>query len=154
MPEIQTLWDQLLTRENLWLAWRRAAKGKRRRMNVARFALDAERELSDLYRQLQERCYRPGRYRHFTVHDGKPRSISAAPFRDRVVHHALIANRRATFLRPCFYPIAGLVEKVKGTHAAVRDISEVGTAVCVRLEDGCCSVLCEHRSATIDDQNQ
>src|ERR1039457_5281137 len=33
--------------------------------------------------------YRTGPYREFLVHEAKPRLISAAPFRARVVHHAL-----------------------------------------------------------------
>jgi RNA-directed DNA polymerase len=36
-------------------------------------------------------AYAPGAYRQFLVHEPKRRLVSAAPFRDRVVHHALIA---------------------------------------------------------------
>jgi hypothetical protein len=39
---------------------------------------------------LQAEQYRPGPYHSFYIHDPKRRLISAAPFRDRVVHHALI----------------------------------------------------------------
>ena len=38
---------------------------------------------------MKSRNYRPGEYTHFYIHEPKKRKISAAPFRDRVVHHAL-----------------------------------------------------------------
>ena len=40
-------------------------------------------------RNFKAKTYRPGPYRTFTIYEGKTRQISAAPFRDRVVHHAL-----------------------------------------------------------------
>jgi hypothetical protein len=40
--------------------------------------------------ELRAETYRPGKYCSFLVHEPKRRKISAAPFRDRVVHHALI----------------------------------------------------------------
>jgi RNA-directed DNA polymerase len=65
------------------------ARGKRSRLDVARFLLNLESELWLLRRELEEERYHPGPYRSFRVRDPKPRLISAAPFRDRVVHHAL-----------------------------------------------------------------
>ncbi|MEM6709573.1 MAG: DUF349 domain-containing protein, partial [Pseudomonadota bacterium] len=42
-----------------------------------------------LQHELREQTYRPGAYVSFVIHEPKRRIISAAPFRDRVVHHAL-----------------------------------------------------------------
>ena len=40
----------------------------------------------------------PGTHeRHFTIHEPKRRKISAAPFRDRVVHHALCNRMEPVF---------------------------------------------------------
>ncbi len=50
---------------------------------------EAER-LLELEEELRTQTYRPGPYRHFRITSPKPRRISAAPFRDRVVHHALV----------------------------------------------------------------
>ena len=44
-----------------------------------------------LERELRSGRYRPGRYKKIEVFDPKHRIVSAAPFRDRVVHHALCA---------------------------------------------------------------
>jgi len=73
-------------------AARRAARGHRRSPDVADFLLDLEPEVLQLERELRAGSYRPRPYRTFEVRDPKPRTISAAAFRDRVVHHALCAE--------------------------------------------------------------
>ena len=54
------------------------------------FELNLERELLALQRELADGCHQPGAYRLFTLYERKPRLIAAAPFRDRVVHHAVM----------------------------------------------------------------
>jgi hypothetical protein len=53
---------------------------------VAAFHFDLERNLLRLEDELVARTYLPGPYRSFAIRDPKPRLISAAPYRDRVVH--------------------------------------------------------------------
>ncbi|MCZ2207879.1 RNA-directed DNA polymerase, partial [Cylindrospermopsis raciborskii] len=48
-----------------------------------------ETELIRLQKQLTDKTYQPGDYRTFHLINPKSRLISAAPYRDRVVHHAL-----------------------------------------------------------------
>jgi hypothetical protein len=72
-------------------AARRAIKGKRKKPGAASFFANLEGELLALERQLRDSEYRPGHYVAFEVNDPKRRIVSAAPFRDRVVHHALCA---------------------------------------------------------------
>ena len=80
------LWPRLASFENLYAAFRQARKGKRSRSDVAAFEYDLERNLLELQRELLEERYHPGGYRHFVVTEPARRKISAAPFRDRVVH--------------------------------------------------------------------
>jgi retron-type reverse transcriptase len=89
MKRIGGLWPELISWKNLEGALHRAARGKRKRPDVAEFLLNWEPRLIELQRQLQSGEYLPGGYRTFAVREPKPRLISAAPFRDRVVHHAL-----------------------------------------------------------------
>ena len=84
------LYPRVCSFENLYLAYRAARRGKRGAQAVATFEYDQERQLVDLRAQLLAGAWRPGPYTSFYVHDPKRRLISAAPFRDRVVHHALI----------------------------------------------------------------
>jgi retron-type reverse transcriptase len=104
--------------DNLQEAYRRAAKGKRGKPNVAAFEFRLEDNLLQLQQELRDRTYRPGSYHSFTIHEPKRRLISAAPFRDRVVHHALcnliepIGDR--TFISDSYANRVG-----KGTHRAL-----------------------------------
>lgn len=90
MPKtFRNLWPQLVSFENLLAAYRAARRGKRGSPQVARFELRCEEHLLRLQDELQSGRYRPGAYHTFVVYEPKRRVISAAPFRDRVVHHAL-----------------------------------------------------------------
>ncbi len=89
MKRYGNLWHQIIDWSNLLLAARYAQKGKRFRDNVLAFNYNLEQELFKLGSELESKTYRPGAYRSFRIYDPKPRLISAAPYRDRVVHHAL-----------------------------------------------------------------
>lgn len=96
----------------------RAARGKRHKPRVACFLAGLETELLGLQRSLREKSWRPGGYTTFVVRETKPRLISAAPFRDRVVHHALCAVIAPLFERGFIaHSYASL--KGRGTHRAV-----------------------------------
>jgi len=83
------LWPRVTSFENLYDAFRAARKGKRGRPDVAAFEFSLESKLLALQRELLDGTYRPGGDRHFVVREPVERKISAAPFRDRVGHHAL-----------------------------------------------------------------
>jgi RNA-directed DNA polymerase len=110
--------------ENLWLAYGAAARGKRRQAPVARFAYRLEDELLTLARELRERRYRPGAYARFSIREPKRRVISAAPFRDRVVHHAVCQVIEPTFERS-FIDASYANRRGRGTHRAI-DAAERG----------------------------
>ncbi len=90
MKTYRDLYPKLCSFENLYLAYRDARRGKRKHASVAGFEYDQEKELLLLRDELQAGTWSPGPYHSFYIHDPKRRLISAAPFRDRVVHHALI----------------------------------------------------------------
>ncbi len=83
------LWEEITSFENLWWAVRRAERGKRLQAGVGNFRTNVEAEVLRLRRELLDQTYTPGAYREKMITRPKPRMISAAPFRDRVVHHAL-----------------------------------------------------------------
>jgi RNA-directed DNA polymerase len=83
------LFEQIISKENLYLAAHRAALGKRFRENIALWRLNMETQVGRLHDDLKAGRYKHGRYRIFQIYDPKKRDISVAPFRDRVVHHAV-----------------------------------------------------------------
>jgi len=112
------LYAQITAFENLCLAFHRAARGKRSRPDVAAFEFDQEQQLLELQAQLVSQTYRPGPYYNFHIRDPKPRLISAAPFRDRVVHHAFCNVVEPLFERR-FIDDSYACRVGKGTHAAL-----------------------------------
>jgi len=90
MKTYKNLYPEICSFGNLCIAFYGAARGKRGKAEVAAFEGELEPNLFRLQEALLAQTYRPGPYTHFPIRDPKPRVISAAPFRDRVVHHALV----------------------------------------------------------------
>lgn len=112
------LYEKIWRYDNLWDAYIKAARGKRAQPAVATFEYDLEKELIQLEIELQERTYCPGGYYHFIIQHPKRRLISAAPFRDRVVHHALMNIIEPLFERQFIHD--SYANRVgKGTHRAL-----------------------------------
>jgi hypothetical protein len=91
---------------------------RRARAEVTAFTHNLEDELFALQAELRAFTYAPGAYRSFVVHEPKRRLISAAPFRDRVVHHALVQVIEPLFERR--FNFDSYANRVgRGTHAAL-----------------------------------
>lgn len=117
------LFDRLTGWQNLVAAARKTRLGKRRYADCARFELERERELLRLQDELRERTYRPAGYRTFYVREPKRRMISAASYRDRVVHHALVNVIGPLFERN-FITDSYANRIGKGTHRTVDRYQE------------------------------
>jgi hypothetical protein len=114
---------RLIAWGNLLQAYRQAARGKRGGNSAARFEYQLADRLLDLQDDLQSRRYQPGPYLHFAIHEPKQRTISAAPFRDRVVHHALCNVIEAWFERRFIHD--NYANRIgKGTHRAIDRLQQ------------------------------
>lgn len=121
MPAKQhdNLYDGIASFRALKQAAKRAIKGKRKKPGATAFYANLEGELLRLEHQLQAQTYFPGKYTIIQVKDPKPRMVSAAPFRDRVLHHAL-----CDVVQPIFEK--GFVDNSfanrigKGSHKAIK----------------------------------
>ena len=100
-------------------ATREAARGLRQRHSVASFLADMEPALLALERELLDGSYRPRPLLRFAIRDPKPRTISVAAFRDRVVHHALCAGLQPLFERYADFD-SYACRAGKGNRAATR----------------------------------
>lgn len=118
MKRYGQLWGQLVSFRNLLRASKKASQNKRSWANVARFLFNLENELCELQDELIALRYQPGPYREFEIFEPKRRLISAAPFRDRVVHHALCNIIEPLFERS-FIDDSYACRRGKGTHAAI-----------------------------------
>ncbi len=119
MKRYGDLYSQVANFTNLLDAARKAQRGKRYRENVLSFNYNLEKELIQLQTQLVAKTYCPGSYRTFEIMEPKRRLISAAPYRDRVVHHAL-CNVIVPLMEPTFVADSYANRVGFGTHRALR----------------------------------
>jgi len=112
-------WEQICSYDNIADAAHEAMRGKREKPAGARFFSVWESEAVRLECELREGSYRPGAYHYFKITDPKERVVAAAPFRDRVVHHALVRVIEPLFERR-FIEDSYACRKGKGAHAWMR----------------------------------
>lgn len=113
------MYTEITSWANLLLAYSKASRRKRGKANVAAFEHHLEDNLLALQRELAQKRYAPGGYVSFVIHEPKRRIISAAPFRDRVTHHALCNLIEPLFERS-FINDSYANRVGKGTHRALN----------------------------------
>ena len=115
MPD---LFSEVVDFANFHRAYKDARQNKRYRSSILKFGYHLEENLLTLRSELTHKTYQHGGYREFVVTDSKKRTIKAAPFRDRVVHHA-VCNIIEPILDRGFIYDSYACRKGKGTHAAI-----------------------------------
>lgn len=117
MNRAGNLFEKICDIQNLHEAYYKAAKSKHLSSDVIKFNQNYEKNLESLRLPLVEGSYKHEKYRQFTIIDYKEQIISAASFKDRIVHHSIINILEPLFERQfIFYTYA--CRKYKGTHAA------------------------------------
>lgn len=111
--------DHIPTYEDVVVADLDCRKSKRNTPSALAYEWHQERNNYDLWRELVEGTYRPGRSICFVVTHPKPREVWAADFRDRIVHH-LLYNRIGPRFEHSFIANSCACIKGRGTLYAVR----------------------------------
>lgn len=135
------LFAEIYSFQNLFKAYLKARKNKRYKDDVLQFSANLEENLIQLQNELIHKTYEPGRYHEFYVYDPKTRLVMAAPFKDRVLHHALCNVIEPIFERLFIYH-SYACRSGKGTHAGVdctskflrRAIHKYGTVYCFKAD--------------------
>ena len=123
MKTHKNLFQEVCEFENLYNAYLKAKKGKNDIAEVLEFTYNLENELLKLQYELRNQTYKTGKYRHFIIFEPKERKISALPFRDRVVHHAICSVIELIFEKKFIYD-SYACRKGKGTHAGVDRVQK------------------------------
>src|SRR3989344_7087475 len=133
---MDNLFDQIISYENLFLAWKEFRSGKRKKVDVQAFERHLEDNLFELHCQLKNKTYCHGSYSSFYINDPKLRNIQKAMVRDRVLHHAIYRILYPIFDRTFIFDSYSC-RLGKGTHKAVkrldnfiRKVSKNYTAPC------------------------
>ncbi|MBU4486545.1 MAG: reverse transcriptase/maturase family protein [Candidatus Delongbacteria bacterium] len=124
MKRVNNLYGQVLSFENLMSAAKKALKGTKSKTESLEFYFNLESNLINLQNEIESEIYEPGGYKYFKVFEPKEREIAVAPFRDRVVHHAIV-NVLEPIYEKIFISDSYATRKNKGTHKAVLKAQEM-----------------------------
>lgn len=116
------MYDQLISLENIFSGWKKFRKGKQNKPDAQIFERFLEDNIFALHEDLASQSYSHGKYKTFHIQDPKPRIISKATVRDRLVHHLVFGELYAVFDPDLFFHSYSSRTN-KGTHLAVRNLS-------------------------------
>jgi len=130
------IFENIISVENLLLAWQEFLRGKKNRKDVMKFSLHLSENIFDLHIELKNKTYRHGGYHAFKISDPKPRDIHKASVRDRLLHHAIYRVLYPYFDGKFVFDSYSCRNE-KGTHRAIdrfgyffRKVSKNNTKQC------------------------
>lgn len=94
MKTYKNLYEKIISKDNLRLAFKRAAKGKTKRKDIAKILADIDTHVDILHDILEKEQFQPAKHKKQQINDGfkqKKRYIIKPYYRyEQVVHHAII----------------------------------------------------------------
>lgn len=138
MKRIGNLYEQVCDPDNLRLAYEKARRGKGKSYGILLFEKHLEENLAALHGELVAGVYQTPPYSVMTIFDPKEREVYRLPFRDRIVHHAIM-NVLEPIWTSIFITHTYSCIKGRGIHGAMRHIKRdlrnvAGTAYCLKLD--------------------
>jgi len=118
MKTYKNLYSQVCDFQNLLKSYYQARRCKSKKGYIIDFEWNLEKNLFDIQKKLKDHNYQFGQYQSFYVSDPKKRLIFAAPFQDRIVHHAICNVIEPIFDRGFIFD-SYACRRNKGTHKAV-----------------------------------
>lgn len=112
-------YDNIISLENLCLAWEEFIIGKKKKLDVIKFSKNLMDNIVDLHFDLVNHIYCHGQYESFFINDPKRRHIHKASVRDRLVHHA-VCRVLYPFFDRVYISDSYSCRDDKGTHKAVE----------------------------------
>lgn len=129
-------YNDIISLENLCLAWEEFIVGKKRKTDVIKFSRNLMDNIVELHNSLVNRTYCHGAYKSFYITDPKRRHIHKASVRDRLLHHAVYRILYPFFDRTYIFDSYSCRDN-KGTHKALsrfahlsRQVSKNNTRTC------------------------
>lgn len=115
--------NELIKLEELFAAYFDCRHNKRKTFNALAFEADFESRLVQLWKEVNDGTYYPGRSIAFIVNKPVKREIFAADFRDRVIHH-LVINKLMPLFEMLFIRDSFSCRVGKGTMYGVNRVEE------------------------------
>ena len=110
------LWNKIIDRDNLLLAYKLARKGKGKKQGVRLFARNVDKNIDTIRQMLITKTYTTSRYNTRTIFEPKKRIIYILPFApDRIIQHAIL-NVVEPIWDKLFIAESFACRKCKGIH--------------------------------------
>ena len=138
------MFDLITSLDNLFNAWAEFRVGKRKRADVQVFEYRLEDNIFELHQELIDGTYSHGSYMQFRITDPKPRQISKALVRDRLLHHALYRILYPLFDSGFIYDSYSCRVN-KGTHKAFARLERLCNKVSRNNTAQCWALKCDIR---------
>jgi RNA-directed DNA polymerase len=138
MKRKNNLYERICSIENLMLADTIARRGKLNKPEIIEWDKNKEQNIKDLHEELKSKTYVTSEYTIFPIYERKERIIYKLPYRDRVVHHAVMNVMESIFVSTFTANTYSCIKK-KGIHAAARALKDAlkeiaGTKYCLKLD--------------------
>lgn len=131
--------------ENLYTAYNACKKGQKYRTHTLIYSQNLEENLINLQNHIIWKSWNPGSEKKFVVLEPKRREITAPPFADRVLHHALHQIIEPYFERRFIFD-SYACRKGKGVYQACDRLQYFLRAAKRNLGDGFYVVKCDIKS--------
>ena len=144
-------YQEIISLENLLLAWEDFAKEKKKRADVRIFARALLLNIISLQQDLTSFTYKHSSYEAFNITDPKPRNIHKATVRDRLLHRAVYRILYPAF-DETFIHDSYSCRKNKGTHRAFLQLVRYTHEVSKNYTQPCWAIKMDIRKffASID----
>lgn len=117
MKRFNNLYENIISIDNILLADEIARRGKSKQTGIIKFDLDFEQNIANIYRELATNTYITSPYKTRIIYERKERVISILPYKDRIVHHAVMNILEPIFVST-FTSDSYSCIKGKGVHKA------------------------------------
>lgn len=123
MKIYKEIFRKIISPENLFSAWEKFHKDKKKKRDVQKFEFNLEQNIFKLHKDLKIKRYKHGRYFSFYIRDPKVRHIHKATVRDRVLHHAVFKIINPIF-EPTFISNSFSCRIDKGNHKGINKLAD------------------------------
>lgn len=121
MKRIGSLFDRIIDLDNLYKSANKARKNKTKKSDIISYFKDLDNNILEIYNELKDKTYKTSEYYVFKLYEPKERIISKLPFKDRIVHHAILNILEPIFTK-CFICHTYSCIKRRGIHKCLKDV--------------------------------
>lgn len=132
------LFERIISLDNLYLAEKRARKGKSKKKEIIDYIADLDDNIMKLHYSLRYKTYEVSDYHHFIIYEPKQRKISKLPYVDRIVHHAVINVIGSIIINSLISQTYSCI-KGRGIHKGLKTLNKYlknkeETKYCLKLD--------------------